>query len=308
LGINSPDPRKQLITDLQTQIMSFNKNNESSIICIDANDGLFNRSSLIPTFLSNTNLVPLICNPEEYPPTHTRGSQCIDFIFGSPNVLQHIVSSGMTSFFSSPWPHTDHRGLFVDIDIVGLLGATLHDIPKPVPRKVTSKSKKIINTFVTNIHNSNQTPNILHQLLLLQKIDQWTSKEYSTLETLDQQFTSVLLNSEKLSSIPTTNHWSPELHTKSQIYKYWLLYLKGKKNNINVDVQLDEILSTTPLNTILQDNPNRHFIKQLQHARKSLIDVRTNSYHHRQVFLNHLQSHRIESGHVNEAHIIRQIK
>jgi hypothetical protein len=79
-------------------------------------------------------------NPEAYPPTHIRGSYGIDFIYGSPNVLQHIDASGMTAYFKEPWPNTDHRGLFVDINTIGLFGATIHSIPPILPRKMTSKS------------------------------------------------------------------------------------------------------------------------------------------------------------------------
>jgi hypothetical protein len=143
-GNTNPDPRKQLIIDLQVIITKFNINQETTLVMIDANDGLFNKASLLPTFLSTTGMIPLLSNPEEYPPTHTRGSQCIDFRFGSSSVLQHIQSSAMNSFFTTPWPNSDHRGLFVDIDIIGLLGASLHDIRTQIPRKVTSKSKKLL--------------------------------------------------------------------------------------------------------------------------------------------------------------------
>jgi hypothetical protein len=70
-GILNPVPRKKLFTDLQLVIQSFNKVNDLTVILIDANDGLYNRQSLLPTFMHNTNLVPLISNPEMYPSTHT---------------------------------------------------------------------------------------------------------------------------------------------------------------------------------------------------------------------------------------------
>jgi hypothetical protein len=137
---NNPEPRKQLIIDLKTLIMSYNNIQEQTIVLVDTNDGLFNRLSLLPTFLSNTGIIPLISNPEDYPATCSRGSQCIEFIFGLAPIVENIISLGMTSFFDKPWPHTNHQGLFVDLDIVGLLGATLHNIPPTIPRKITSKS------------------------------------------------------------------------------------------------------------------------------------------------------------------------
>jgi hypothetical protein len=78
-GIPHPDPRKWLIQDLEKLILDFNNNKEETIILIDANDGIHQKNSLLPSFLSNTNLVSLIPNTPHHPPTHSRGSQCIDF-------------------------------------------------------------------------------------------------------------------------------------------------------------------------------------------------------------------------------------
>jgi hypothetical protein len=80
-GYGNTDPRKQLLKDLQTLIHIYNKNKESTIILMDANNGLFIKSSLLPNFLYNTDLISSISNSEEYPPSHVRGSQCIDFFW-----------------------------------------------------------------------------------------------------------------------------------------------------------------------------------------------------------------------------------
>jgi hypothetical protein len=115
-GITSPDPRKILLTDLAKMITGCNKQHDETIILIDANDNLKNPRSLLPEFLSTTNLTPLLPNPEHYHATHTRGSNCIDFLFGTPRIVEHIRAAGITPFFEQPWPNTDHRGIFVDID------------------------------------------------------------------------------------------------------------------------------------------------------------------------------------------------
>jgi hypothetical protein len=148
-----------------------------------------------------------------------------------------------------------------------------------------------------------QTTNLLQQLRLLKDVLHWTTSEYSLLERIDQQFATILLESEKNCSIPTAHHWSIELHKKYLIHRYWVTYLRGKKN-INVANQLQEILKQVSLSTIQQDNPARHYIKQLQHSRKALIDVQTQSYQHRQVHLNHLQTQRIFSTETLMRHIL----
>jgi hypothetical protein len=54
---------------------------------IDANEGLYSPNSKLAQFLAQTQLVPLIQNSQTYPPTYKRGSQCIDLIFGSQNII-----------------------------------------------------------------------------------------------------------------------------------------------------------------------------------------------------------------------------
>jgi hypothetical protein len=65
-------------------------------------------NSKLAQFLAQTQLVPLIHNSQTYPPIYKRGSQCIDFIFGSQDIQDHITSSGITANYEQPWPLTDH--------------------------------------------------------------------------------------------------------------------------------------------------------------------------------------------------------
>jgi hypothetical protein len=94
----STNPRKSLLTDLANEIIQWNANGDTTIIMMDANDSLFNKDSLLPTFLSKTALISMVPNPEDHPATHLRGSKCIDFIFGSINLVQHIKYAGITAF------------------------------------------------------------------------------------------------------------------------------------------------------------------------------------------------------------------
>jgi hypothetical protein len=102
LGFANPNPRKLLLRDLTKLVQEFNSANDRTIIMIDANDSLFTTDSLLPQFLSECNLTSLIMNPQHHPHTHTRGSACIDFILGSPSILEHVQASGISPFFSNP--------------------------------------------------------------------------------------------------------------------------------------------------------------------------------------------------------------
>lgn len=307
IGIQHPDPRKLLLQDLANLIHEFNSHKEETIIMIDANDGLLDTSSLIPTFLSTTNLTSLIPNPVQHPATHARGSKCIDFIFGTPRLTEHVCAAGITPFFENPWPNTDHRGLFLDLNEIGLFGATLETVPPPVNRIISSKSLKHVEKFIEAIAKTNKIEKLLTTIQKLQETENWTNQEHRELESIDIQFTEILLQSEAACAPPSEYPWSPTLHLASTIYQYWKTKLHGNKNNIDVAEQLEQLVQQLPTDAVYQNCKGRSTIKQLKHARKTLINSRIKAQDLRNEHLELLQEISIEDGNIARASAIRQL-
>jgi hypothetical protein len=306
-GHENPNPRKILLNDLTKLINKFNLDGDKTIVLIDANDNLTTNSSLLTSFLSNTQMTSLIHEPQHHPPTHIRGSKCIDFILGSYCLLDHIEASGISAFYDPPWSNSDHRGLFVDIQTIGIFGATIHTIiPNPI-RSVTSKSKKVITKFLAEIEKQNKINTLLQQIQSLHQVEHWTSATHAQLENIDAQFTKTLLTSEKSSAPPADLPWSNTLHVASQIYNYWSISHYGEKNNINVEQQLQQIITTLPEEEILQFNNSRTITHQLQLSRKHLINCRLNAQELRDKFIDVLQDKLIESGNTTKAEVLRKL-
>jgi hypothetical protein len=222
-GQINPDPRQQLLDDLANLIIEFNNNNDKSIVMIDANEGLYTANSKLALFLAHTQMTSLIQNSQQHPATHARGSQCIDFIFGSLSIEQHVSQSGITSFFEQPWRFTDHRGLFVDIHEIGLFGASTHTLLENPPKKITSLSRSMIHKFLEQLENKSQLPSLLAQLQQLESKTIWDKDDHILIDLIDNQFTTLLLNAEQESALPSQHQWSPELHHAQLKYTYWLL-------------------------------------------------------------------------------------
>jgi hypothetical protein len=203
---------------------------------MDANEGLFTNHSKLTTFLAQTNLTSLIQHSQNHPATHSRGTQCIDYIFGTNTLLDHVVQSGITPFYENPWPFTDHRGLFIDIHYLGLIGASTHSLLPKSPKRISSLSKTMVQKFINTLEKTNRLPQMLNDLNNLKQIQRWTINEHNIIENID-----ILLSAEQECSTPTQYPWSPELHQGSMIYTYWLIHLKGINNNINVTTQLNII-------------------------------------------------------------------
>ena len=72
------------------------------------------------------------------PNTYSRGSKRLDYIFVSPPILDYVDICGIEPFHSVI--HNDHRGLFVDLDLQGLLGGEMASILPPKLRGVSSNT------------------------------------------------------------------------------------------------------------------------------------------------------------------------
>jgi hypothetical protein len=246
-------------------------------------------------------------NTSHHPATHIRGSQCIDFIFGSPRLLDHIHSAGISAWFDDPWPNTDHRSLFINVDELGLFGASLETIPPPTRRLISSKSKKAIDKFIEHIGKSNKIDGLLQQLNKLSQTTEWTIHQHNELETVDNIFTDLLLQAEAKCAIPVDIPWSPAIQLKATIYQYWMTKSHGLKNNIDVTVSLQKLQDSLPSIDVHQGNQNPPITKQLKHARKQLINARLRADELREEYLEVSHEIAINEGNMAKAEAVRKI-
>lgn len=304
-GIKNPNPRKQLISDLTNVITHWNNNGDFTIVMMDANEGLHDRNSTLPMFLTRTNMTPLLHQAHEYPSTYVRGTQCIDYIFGSTVLQPFILQSGFTPFFENPWPSTDHRALFVDINNIGLFGATTHSLLPSVPRKLTSTSHTLVKKFLTLLQETHALPPLLNRITTLANNSTWQQLDHDALESIDQEFTSILLKAESQCAVPTAYPWSLELHNASLVYRYWLIHQKGLKNKRNTTIQLRNIQSQIDEDQIFQMDPTRTSMAQFRLSRKNLIDLQQQSYSKRKDSLHIQHETLVASGKLKQSEAVR---
>jgi hypothetical protein len=71
-------------------------------------------------------------------PTYIRGSKRLDYCLVSPELVNFILFSGINLF--NEFAHSDHRALFLDIDLIAYLGAKLPKLAQPDQRSASSSS------------------------------------------------------------------------------------------------------------------------------------------------------------------------
>ena len=86
---------------------------------VDANSGLDAKD--FGPFVAKIGLCDIIGGTHgiDTPNTHAEGSQAIDFMLATPNIMNMIKRSGMLRFYDGI--HSDHRGIYVDLNILHLL-------------------------------------------------------------------------------------------------------------------------------------------------------------------------------------------
>ena len=278
-GVLNPNPRKQMITDLDAYMASTKKKDD--IICVmgDINEDL-----------TNQNLMSVICNkyslydpfakihPTELSePTYKWGSKRLDYILVSTNApLPHRIGYQPYDVFHS----SDHRGVFMDVD---LEYSQTDKIPKMGHRAISSRSKDIAN-FITIVHNHCINNNVFRQL------DNYGTQE-PTLDIrlgnkIDGQMTKGILKALKACSKAPHYPWSEILHKASLRVKFWKIALTTKLTKLPpaleiIRATLTDMPPSLPARTTKK--------KKLKEALIQLRKIRQDSHHHRKTFLHNLK-------------------
>jgi exonuclease III len=122
-GNEQPDPRKQFLTDLSAYIKGLRKDNHAILLMMDANESTRAHNSQITKFLEECDMVDLHENQHRNlhgkPNTYIRGKECIDMIAGTVDVAEEVERAGIEAFYQTFY--SDHRGLFIDMNMNKLL-------------------------------------------------------------------------------------------------------------------------------------------------------------------------------------------
>jgi hypothetical protein len=116
------DPRERLFRDLGQHIDHLRSKHHEIILLIDANESLQTPNSSFTGWVQrhclNDALVQVHGTDDE-PATHARGTHRIDYILTTDIISEFITSAGILPLFEVCY--SDHRALFIDIDLKGYL-------------------------------------------------------------------------------------------------------------------------------------------------------------------------------------------
>jgi hypothetical protein len=221
-GDLKPDPRKRFITDLLdaflstchakgVEILLMGDFNETLGDSLQGLDAILNKHSLL-------DLPPYHHGMEGEVETHSRGSKQLDCAFGTQELAESITRIGVT-------PHnfvvaSDHRGLFVDLNVDAFLGGDPSHLMSPALRGIKSNSPKQCRKYVEVVATCLTKHRVFERANRLQAITDLhglTPAFVVRWERIDRDLLRACLHAERLTKSRDRPAWSPKLHLASMI-------------------------------------------------------------------------------------------
>jgi len=118
---------------------------------LDANEHVNDRNSGLSQLLK-IGMVDLHATRHDVtnePATYKFGKRRIDYILGTPAIATHVIAAGIDPLYNGVF--TDHRGIFVDIELNDLLKGTIQVWPSPSVRDLESKNPKSVEKYITHL-------------------------------------------------------------------------------------------------------------------------------------------------------------
>ena len=144
------NPRKRIISDLLHQLKNDIQLNRNLIVCGDFNENVLSEKGTNQSFksLGLINLFESLSPTDQKIRTHTRGKSIIDGIWTTSGISKNIIRMGIAPFnFMFP---SDHRGMYIDLNIKEFLDNAVSSQPAPyrrlkssIPRRVEAYGDKI---------------------------------------------------------------------------------------------------------------------------------------------------------------------
>jgi hypothetical protein len=202
MGIDTPKPRQQILTDLAAFISPHVQDGHEILLLMDANSKIDDPS--MSNFLHDSHLHDIMSEylPDVPPNTYQRGRHKIDHILGTMGFLLAVTDAGILPFTAGP--KSDHAILYVDFSLETLNGIpsqSLHDPTHPAARNLWSTDIKAAEKYIEYVQHGFHAENILERISILiyrsQRTNRCTDDDARILHKIDSDITAILLDSER---------------------------------------------------------------------------------------------------------------
>ena len=219
------NPRQQVIVEFLEVLKQDLHKGFSLLVLSDLNEGIADNEGTNQKFY-DLGLINIL--EEKYkhlPKTHKEGSKAIDHIWGTSDVVSNVEACGYAPFNAISF--SDHRGVFVDINLQNLLPEHEIKLPQVQCRTLKSTNPRRVKDYNKLLKQRWDHGNIDAKWKIIKANIQKTGNTPSNsaqVNKLDQLISDFMHQSEekvtKVSS-PMNNEWSEKLHHAAQLVNEW---------------------------------------------------------------------------------------
>ena len=231
-------PRVKFLQDMAKFISTLRSAGHDIILMIDANESTTQRNSKLRGWLSDMDLIDPITirhGPNDQPASVPTGSTRIDYILLSRPLYPYLHAAGILPFHHIF--HSDHRPLFIDIDLDAfLLGAPNARLSSST-RGICSNNPKAVTKYQEKMIKFLARSNIEHEfaeLVQSQKTNGFLSPgEIMRVQAIDSIISSQKLKIEEVCRFIKSDPWSPKFLFVLSTVRYWDSWRRQPKSKID---------------------------------------------------------------------------
>ena len=243
-NIQNPDPIQTLYDDLNNQIKKWREQEYEILLMLDANEVPGLNPGGIGMIAANNKLIDLHRHRlgfKDEPATYARGKRRVDYMFGTQGVAEQTSRVGCTPFGDGLF-HSDHRGLFVDINLGAILTDAVSTLDTPATRLLSSKTVKERSAFIQHYDTHAENQNIHQRSKALGSLQPTERRgQMPEANKIDLQCTKGMLSAEQKSCSRKQYAWSPRIKKANVIVHYWKQVLSMMRTGLDKNKQLQDL-------------------------------------------------------------------
>ena len=224
-GHASLNPRSIFLSDLQDFIRPLQEKGHAIILMLDAKATITSDQKL-ESFIQSCDLYDLHSNDPAPSSYIGAAERRIDYIFGCLKIREVMTRSGTLSY--SEGPQSDHRGLYVDLELGSYFNIKGTEIPPPTHRPLQTGNPELVSSYHSRMLKYYRQHNMEKRIdNLYEKHTSMSRDEVrKLLTTWDNDHGRAMTTAERLLRRPPKKYqWSPTLRNSAIIYRYWKLRL-----------------------------------------------------------------------------------
>ena len=271
-------PREAFKRDLSKFIKQMMGPKDDAIVIGDFNEAIDDESGGIVRLMEDTGTVDLMTavHDKELPTTFDRGTSCIDYALATPRIANAVKRAGYTP--TAGGLQSDHRGLYIDIDINEALGGTLSQLPTQTNRSFNASSPAMVSKYLDEATRKLESRNVSARVERLVNMDR---PDHEMAESIDRDITRMLLSAASKLKKYKPPPWIEELHHTRRQLRVWKGHLKALRKNKTPPKSLESLYNSIPEGKRLPTTTTE--CKQLlRQARRRIDHIVANAARHRQ--------------------------